>query len=99
MTPYSPFIIASTVAAESSGVAEVFSVIASAAIALFAFYKLGTVESLIKTAASVVLFIAGLYAAGYVFPSIQETGWYQLVAWIIETGPGIILEQLGGRTG
>ena len=84
-------------AAEASGsVTEVFAILAAAAVGLFAFYKLGTVESVIKTIATVVIFIGGLYGAGFVFPSIQEAGWYQLIAWIVEVGPRLILEQLGG---
>ncbi|MFH2111757.1 MAG: hypothetical protein ABIJ47_10925 [Candidatus Bathyarchaeota archaeon] len=82
--------------AEAGSVTEVFAVLAAAAVGLFAFYKLGTVESVIKTIATVVIFIGGLYAAGFVFPSLQEAGWYQLIAWIVEVGPRLILEQLGG---
>ena len=94
MTPFFSSLVSS---AEASGsVTEAFAILASAAVGLFVFYKLGTVESVIKTIATVVIFISGLYAAGYIFPSIQETGWYQLIAWIIEVGPSLVLEQLGG---
>ena len=85
--------------AEASGsVTEAFAILAAAAVGLFAFYKLGTVESVIKTIATVVIFIGAMYGAGYIFPSIQEAGWYQLIAWIVEVGPNLVLEQLGGTT-
>ena len=85
--------------AEASGsVTEVFAILAAAAVGLFAFYKLGTVESVIKTIATVVIFIGAMYGAGYIFPSIQEAGWYQLIAWIVEVGPRLILDYLKGGT-
>lgn len=86
-------------AAEASGsVTEVFAVLAAAAVGLFAFYKLGTVESVIKTIATVVLVMGALYGAGYFYPPFQEAGWYQLIAWIVEVGPRLILDYLNGGT-
>ena len=77
---------------------EVMATLAGAAVILFAFYKLGTVETVIKLVAAIVLVVGVLYGVGYFVPSFQEAAWYQLLAWIVEIGPRLILEQLGGKT-
>ncbi|MFH2109629.1 MAG: hypothetical protein ABIJ47_00050 [Candidatus Bathyarchaeota archaeon] len=72
--------------------------LAGSAVILFAFYKLGTVETVIKLVATIVLVVGVLYGVGFFVPSFQEAAWYQLLAWIVEIGPRIILEKLGGTT-
>ena len=79
-------------------VVEVMATLAGSAVILFAFYKLGTVETVIKLVATIVLVVGVLYGVGFFVPSFQEAAWYQLLAWIVEIGPRIILEKLGGMT-
>jgi len=82
----------------TDGVVEVMATLAGAAVFLFAFYKLGTVETVIKLVAAIVLVVGVLYGVGFFVPSFQEAAWYQLIAWIVEIGPRLVLEQIGGKT-
>ena len=99
MIPFSYLFYASRVAEVATNqVVEVMATLAGAAVVLFAFYKLGTVETVIKLVAAMVIVVGVLYGVGYLVPSFQEAAWYQLLAWIVEIGPRIILEQIGGKT-
>lgn len=80
------------------GATEVMATVAGGAIILFGLYKLGTVETIIKLVAAVVLALAGLYGVGVFYPPFQEAAWYQLLKYIVEVGPRIVLEQIGGTT-
>lgn len=99
MTFHPFFYLFLTVTGASSpggGAVEAIGVLAGAGVILFAFYKLGTVESLIKTLLAVIIGLVGAYAAGYLEPGLREAGWYQLVAWIVEEAPGLILHYIRG---
>jgi len=65
---------------------------------IYTLYKLGTVETVVKMLLSILLGIIILYAAGVVTPSLKEASWYQLVAYIIEEVPKLILNQLETTT-
>lgn len=95
-SPFFYSILTVTEASPGGGAVEAIGILAGAAVMLFAFYKLGTVESLLKTLAAVVLGIVGIYGAGYLEPSLRDAGWYQLVAWVVEEGPGLILHYIQG---
>ena len=99
MTPFS-YLFYSSVATEiaTDGVVEVMATLAGAAVLLFAFYKLGTVETVIKLVATIVLVVGVLYGVGFFYPPFQEAAWYQLLKWIVEVGPRLVLDQIGGTT-
>ena len=99
MNPF-PHIFFASMAAEVSveGATEVMATVAGGAIILFGLYKLGTVETIIKLVAAVFLVVAGLYGVGCFYPPFQEAAWYQLLKWVVEVGPKIVLEQIGGTT-
>ena len=100
MIPLTLLFYASRVAEVSmEGATEVMATVAGAAIILFGLYKLGTVETIIKLVAGIVLAVAGLYGVGFFYPPFQEAAWYQLLRWIVEVGPRIVLEQMGGLNG
>lgn len=61
---------------------------------IYTLYKLGTIETVLKLLFTVLIGIVILYAAGTVTPVLQEATWYQLIAFIVEEVPGIILNQL-----
>ena len=86
--------------AESSmdGAVEVMATVAGGAVVLFGIYKLGTVETIIKLVAAVLLCMAGLYGVGFFYTPFQEAAWYQLLKYVVEVGPRIVLEQIGGKT-
>ena len=98
MTPLPTFLCASSVAESTAGAVEVMATVGGAAVVLFALYKLGTVETIIKLVAGIVLAVAGLYGVGFFYPPFQEAAWYQLLKYIVEVGPRIVLEQIGGTT-
>jgi len=99
MTPFSLLFYASRVAEGATDqVVEVMAALAGAGVALFGLYKLGTVETVLKIIISVILAVGALYGVGYFYPPFQEAAWYQLIAWLVEVGPQIILEKLGGTT-
>lgn len=80
------------------GATEVMATVAGGAIVLFGLYKLGTVETIIKLVAAVLLVLAGLYGVGHFYPPFQEAAWYQLLKYIVEVGPRIVLDQIQGGT-
>ena len=100
MIPLSSLFYVSSVATEiaTDGVVEVMATLAGAAVLLFAFYKLGTVETVIKLVATIVLVVGVLYGVGLVYTPFQEAAWYQLLKYIVEVGPRIVLDQIGGTT-
>jgi len=99
MIPLTLLFYASRVAeASMEGATEVMATLAGGAIILFGLYKLGTVETIIKLVAAVLLVLAGLYGVGFFYPPFQEAAWYQLLKYIVEVGPRIVLEQIGGTT-
>ena len=61
---------------------------------IYTLYKLGTIETVLKLLFTVLIGIVLLYAAGVVTPQLQEATWYQLIAFIVEEVPGVILNQL-----
>ena len=63
---------------------------------LYGLYKLGTIETVLKIILTAIIAIVVLYAAGYANPALQSATWYQLVAYIMEWAPRIIMQQLGG---
>ena len=97
LTPF--FIITLSTAAESAagiGGVETLGTIGGAVFALYGLYKLGTIETILKIGLTVVIAMVVLYAAGYANPELQSATWYQLVAYIMEWAPRIIMQQLGG---
>ena len=99
MNPFSLLFFVSRVAeAPMDGAVEVMATVAGGAIILFGLYKLGTVETIIKLVAAVLICVAGLYGVGFFYTPFQEAAWYQLLKWIVEVGPRIVLEQIGGTT-
>jgi hypothetical protein len=94
--PFFYLLLTITEASPGGGAVEAISILAGAGVILFAFYKLGTVESLIKTLLAVIIGLVGAYAAGYLEPGLRDAGWYQLVAWIVEESPDMILHYIRG---
>ena len=63
---------------------------------IYGMYKLGTVEAVLKLILGVLVGIVVLYAAGYLAPQLQTSSWYQLIAYIVERVPELIINSLEG---
>jgi len=64
---------------------------------IYTLYKLGTVEAVLKLLLTALLGIILLYAAGYITPSLQTSSWHQLIAYILEEIPQLILQNIGAN--